>query len=214
MSAIDNKYKAGADYALSRFGIKKTANIRFIMPQIAGAVLGREGGKFLAGKLLGAKNPLMGELLGTIVGTSIGQSAGSTWEDFQKQRQNQTMQHPMIDQTAQDIPPWALTLAQSGSPLLKQSNDAGLRNIFMELLMGPANAFHEGYKNNGAAGALKTGLGTMAGGLAGTGAGLLASKGLEAVVGRDMKPMGIPMSHILSGLGGVLGGSKALEYTL
>lgn len=211
-------YGTGKEEALTKFKIKN-ANLRFIVPSVAGGVLGRVGGQAL-GNLAGTPGmqKLLGDVVGPIVGTSLGMSIGDDMERRRRMSQPAHYQHNQLDMdpTMQDIPLWATQLATAARPLMKQSahQDAGLHNMLAENLVGPFAAVHKGYQQGGVPGAVRVGGGTMLGGLGGTTAGIFAGKALENLLGNQPQLMGIRLPHLLGGLGGVVGGTRAFESLL
>lgn len=184
--------------------------INFIVPSVAGGVIGRKAGEVL-GRMTGMPQ-LFGDVVGPIVGTSLGMSLGQTLEQRQKEKQVPQLQ---LDSTIQDIPDWANQLALASRTLKRASeDDPGLRNMLLEHFMGPFAAVREGYRSGGVPGALRVGGGTMLGGLAGTLGGVAVGKGIEKLLGREPQFLGVKLPHLLGGVGGVVAGTRALESLL
>lgn len=205
---FSSNYTNGIEAALSQYGVK-TGMLNFVVPSVAGGVLGRKAGEIL-GRMTGMPQ-LMGDVVGPIVGTSLGMSLGQELES--RRKATQAAPPLQLDSTIQDIPDWATQLAMA-TRSLKQANDAGLRNMMLEQVMGPFAAMREGYHKGGVPGALRVGGGTLLGGLAGTAGGIALGKGIEKLLGREPQFLGVKLPHLLGGVGGVVVGTRALESLL
>lgn len=188
----------------------KIADVQFVMPSIAGAILGGTGGTYLGSKLLPEKYRGIGSLAGTIVGSSVGKSLGDTIE--QKKKQENEFQ---LDPTAKDIPPWAIEAAKIvRQPYSKvATTEGGIKNMLATEALGPAASFIEGAQKGGLGGSLRLGLGTTAGGVAGGAAGLLLAKAIQHGLGLSSDPriLGVHMTPLLMGLGSTVAGNRAYE---
>lgn len=198
--------------ALERFGIAKRANWTSTIPAVALPALGAYAG----GRLL--HNQDLGRVLGGITGGVAGQAA------------KETLDRPMpapyaMDQTMQDIPPWALAGAQFFGPAIKAAgawDDARnffggheFKDVVIGDTLGPIHPIIEGVQNKNLGGAVKgiagQSAGVAGGGLLGMGAGKLISRAL----GHDVTvPLtgGLPLSTILGGLGATIGGVHGLNW--
>lgn len=200
---------------LAHFGRPKTA----IDPALTG-LLGGAGGAY-AGDVLASflrqrygisprlEKPIQALTAGA--GTLVGRQLGSAANRSQQQQVPAGAPYA-LDPTDQDIPDWAL----QGARMLKNS---AAPDRWWDVLLGenPAYPFVEGGRDGrGWGGALKGGLGSVAGGMAGAGAGLLAGKGVAALLGKDpnVPLIGMPLSHIIGGLGGTIGATKGFQRAI
>jgi hypothetical protein len=207
---------------LTRFS-QKRASFSTILPTVAGPILGGTLGTVLGermGARLGRSLMLPSQVAGTILGTTAGRAlAEREPSQFQPTQQpNIPSGAPFaIDPTvaADDIPPWALMGARI---LRSQKMGAFLSPEDRDIMLGelPPYAMYEGYRHGGGKGLLKGLAAEGIGGVAGAGLGLLAGKGLGKLVGQDYRLpwVNVPVSHLLAGMGGTIGMSKAMQYAL
>lgn len=199
--------------AVARFGCK-TANLGAIVPQVAGPAVGAFLGKRFLGPRLG-KN--MGDELGALIGGVTGGVSGRVVGDAMDQRQSAPGQSQMtMDPTMGDIPPWALAGAQALQPMLNKTSahDEGMRDMLLGEIPGYAPI--QGAREGGWQGAIKGTLGQVAGGVGGGALGMGAGALINKLVGHDVNIPGInmPLSHVLTGLGGTLGATKGFQAAL
>ncbi len=197
---------------LHRFGCRTKVAIDSALASIFGGAGGAYAGSVLSEALLKhykmsphLERPL--QAITTGAGALLGKQLGT-----KEQPQQMPYGSPYaLDPTDQDIPAWALQGTQFLRPLVKNAFASALNVLMAENPLYPGYA---GYQNGGGVGGAAKGmLGSAGGGLVGAGLGLAAGKGLAAVLGKDYNVPGInmPISHILSGLGGTVGATKALE---
>jgi hypothetical protein len=207
----------GIREVIARFS-EKRASFATILPSVAGPILGGTLGTVLGERLggrLGQKLVLPSQVAGTILGTTAGRAVAEKME--QPQQAVPGGSPYAIDPTvaADDIPPWALM----GARILRSQKTGGLFTskdkdmVFGEL---PPYAMYEGYQHGGMKGLLKGLAAESLGGVTGAGLGLLAGKGIGKLVGGDktIPYLNLPVSHLLAGLGGTIGMSKAMQYAL
>lgn len=214
--------KEGIKDALARF-TQKRASFGTILPTVAGPVIGGALGTIVGQRLggrLGTKFQLPIQLAGSILGGTAGKSIEERLEanDAPEDTPAVPSGAPFaIDPTVatDDIPPWALMGARilrsqkMGAILSPEDRDI----VFGEL---PPYAMYEGYRHGGGKGLLKGLAAEGLGGVTGAGLGLLAGKGLGKLIGQDYRVpfVNLPVSHLLAGLGGTIGMSRAMQYAL
>lgn len=193
-----------------RFKIR-VASFSSIFPSVAAPALGGFVGRTI-GKRLGA--PELGMMLGGIAGGTTGQLIKEKIEAAEDMPQVPPGAPYAIDPSMADIPPWALQGAQLLQPQLKQS--AAEHESPFDVVMGEvpgANPIMDGLKHGPKAG-LKAFGGMVAGGVPGGLVGTLGAKGIEHLVGHQIRVPGINMSlsDLLGSVGGAVGATKGLRY--
>lgn len=187
----------------------KRASLMGILPQVAGPMLGGYAGRALAQRYGSGE---LGQTLGTIGGLTAGRFLSEEVLNSKKNEAPQQAPYAM-DGTAQDIPAWALQGAQMMRPLLKQSSER-----IQDVLLGeiPGYAAVEGYRHQGAPGAVKGTLGQVGGAVGGGALGFGAGKLLSHFMGRDVNVplVNMPLSHMLAGLGATVGATKGFQGAL
>lgn len=189
-----------------RFMIKRSS-FGSIFPAVAGPALGGFAGRAI-GQRYGA--PDLGMLLGGITGGTTGQLI--------KEKVESNADIPpgtpyALDPTDQDIPSWALQGAQLLHPQMKQAeHNEPMSDVILGEIPG-ANVVKDTMKGGPAAGARAFGgmaLGGVPGGIIGT----RAAKGIEHLVGHQVRVPGLNMSlsDLLGSVGGAIGATKGLRY--
>ena len=174
--------------------LRKQADLSTILPAVAGPAIGGYAGRVIGGRF---NQEHLGGMLGAITGGTVGQLVR---EQAESKRIPPGAPYAM-DSSSQDIPAWAL----QGAQLFKQSGH--LSDMLGMDLGGVAWPIAEGIHGKTppkqiAKNVAGSGLGTLAGGALGHGAGLLINK----AVGHDvMGPLGVPLDTLLAGLGATVG---------
>lgn len=200
-----------------KFLIKRASFLGFTSEDVRPLLAPAVGG--LAGRV--AMNELIGGTYGKDIGAALGAIAGGAYNARASRIEKEEAaaeaarraQQDMFSNAVEGMPKWAFDLLSTLPDTAKHaSSGGGVWDVPLSEVPGLPVA--QSWYNKGPAAAAKMFGGMSLGGGAGALAGLGVGKGIEYLAGRPINVPGvnISVSDLLSGLGGVIGVTKAMRY--